>query len=164
VVLDPASFLVVATEGTEVVGFVAGTAQVGALYRSFLRHEGFRAAVGSAGRLVGGWRRTLETLRHGRGGDGGRGEGFELLAIAVDPTDQGSGIGRALVDAFLGQVRAAPCDAAYVVVAESNARAVSLYRRSGFVRREAFELHAGTTSLVMQWTAATGDTVAGHER
>jgi ribosomal protein S18 acetylase RimI-like enzyme len=93
---------------------------------------------------------VFETLRHG-GGGAGTGSGTELLAVAVDPDHQGLGVGSALVDAFLGRVAGVGATEAYVVVGADNATAVRLYERAGFEPGAPFELHAGTTSLVMQW-------------
>ena len=61
----------VAEADGRVVGFVAGSGDVGGLYRSFLWHDGAAAALSVAGRLLRRWRRALETLRHGSA-DGGR--------------------------------------------------------------------------------------------
>jgi ribosomal protein S18 acetylase RimI-like enzyme len=151
IVRSRGSFLVVAEQGSDPVGFVAGSADLGHLYRDFLLHDGLAAAAGAAGRLLRGRRRALETLRHGASGGAGTGRGVELLAIAVDPDRRGGGIGRHLVTAFLRQVTADHGRAAYVVVAGDNVAAVSLYRRAGFVGGGEFELHAGRTSLLMQW-------------
>lgn len=156
IVLWPSSFLEVADLDGRVVGFIAGTEDVGGLYRAFLRHDGLGAALTAAPRLVVGWRRVLETLRHSRSDDDGRGRGVELLAVAVDPDLQGRGTGGRLVGAFLDRVRTDGHAAAYVVVEASNASAVALYRRAGFVPGAEFELHAGTQSLVMQWDATSG--------
>ncbi len=147
----PSSFLLVAEDHGQVVGFIAGSDDVRGLYRAFLLHDGFGAAVTTAPRLLRGWRRMLETLRHGTGTASGTGRGVELLAVAVDPDDQGRGIGADLVDAFLTQVRADSGHAAYVVVESANASATALYRRAGFEPASEFELHAGTRSLMMQW-------------
>ena len=145
------SFLLVAEEGGRVVGFVAGSADVPGLYRAFLLRDGLAAAFHAMGPLLRGWRRAFETLRHGSSAGAGTGRGVELLAIAVDPSHQGRGIGEELVAAFLRQVVANHAHAAYVVVAVDNGRAVGLYRRAGFVGGDEFELHAGTTSVLMQW-------------
>ena len=145
------SFLLVAEDEGRVAGFIAGTSDLRALYRGFLLRDGPAAALGAAHRLVVGWRRAVETLRHGGGKATGTGRGTELLAVAVDPGWQGHGLGARLVDAFLARVRAEGGRAAYVVVAASNTRAVGLYRRAGFTEVGDFELHAGTTSLLMQW-------------
>jgi ribosomal protein S18 acetylase RimI-like enzyme len=145
------SFLLVADADGRVAGFIAGSPDVRALYREFLVHDGPAAAIGAARRLLGGWRRALETLRHGAPGTTGTGRGTELLAVAVDPAWQGRGIGARLVDTFLTRVRADGGRAAYVVVAADNTPAVGLYRSAGFTEVGDFELHAGTTSLLMQW-------------
>jgi len=148
---DSGSFLLVADVDGRVAGFIAGSSDVRALYRAFLVHDGLAAVLGAARRLLGEWRRVIETLRHGAPGATGTGRGTELLAVAVDPAFRGRRIGARLVDAFLAQVRADTGRAAYVVVAADNAPAVGLYRSAGFAEVGDFELHAGTTSLLMQW-------------
>jgi ribosomal protein S18 acetylase RimI-like enzyme len=149
----PGAFLLVADDGPVVVGFVAGSSDVRGLYRTFLIHDGVPAGLSAAPRLARGWRRVLETLRHGAGGGTGTGRGTELLAIAVDPAHEGRGVGAALVAAFCDRVVDAGATGAYVVVEASNTGAVGLYRRAGFVPDTSFELHAGTRSLLMQWDA-----------
>jgi ribosomal protein S18 acetylase RimI-like enzyme len=151
VVLFPGSFLVVADGPGGPVGFIAGSTDVSGLYKSFVWHDGLRAMAGAGRPLVSGWRRVLETLRHGGSSGVGGGRGGELLAVAVDPGCQGQGVGRQLVDAFLDRITANSCDAAHVVVGADNHHAVALYERCGFLPVEKFELHSGTVSLLMQW-------------
>jgi ribosomal protein S18 acetylase RimI-like enzyme len=148
---SPGSFLLVAEADGAVVGFIAGSADVGGLYRTFLVRDGLAAGLAAAPRLVRGWRRVLETLGHGSDGGAGTGRGTELLAIAVDPGREGAGVGTDLVAGFLDRVTAAGGHEAYVVVGADNDGAVRLYTRAGFVAGDAFELHAGTRSLLMQW-------------
>jgi ribosomal protein S18 acetylase RimI-like enzyme len=145
------SFLLVAQSEGGPAGFIAGSTDVSGLYRSFLWHDGVKAALGVAGRLLAGWRRVIETLRHGSAGGTGVGRGAELLAVAVDSSQQGRGEGRQLVGAFLDEVGNRGLKAAHVVVGADNAGAVSLYERAGFVTVDRFELHPGTESLLMQW-------------
>ena len=152
IVLHDGSFLLVVDDGNATIGFLAGTTDVRALYRSFLRHDGPAAAFGSSVRLLCSWRRVLETLRHGGGGSGG---GAELLSVAVDPTAQGRGAGRILVDGFLAEVGRLGHQSATVVVAEANTVATALYAGAGFRVVERFELHAGTVSLLMRWSSDT---------
>ena len=162
IVRSPDSFLLVAEGEGAVVGFIAGTADVGRLYRTFLWRDGPAAAIGVAGPLLRSWRRVIETLRHGSGDGAGRGDGVELLAVAVDPAWQGRGIGGGLVAAFLERVEETPAGEAYVVVAGDNVAAIALYRRAGFEAGESFELHRGTASLLMQWhRARRGGPVGG---
>jgi ribosomal protein S18 acetylase RimI-like enzyme len=142
------SFLLVVEDGATTVGFLAGSTDVAALYRSFLLHDGPAAVLTCSGRLFRSWRRAIETLRHGTRGAG---EGAELLAIAVDPAARGRGVGALLVEAFLTEIGRRRQEAAHVVVASENETAVALYRRAGFAAVDRFELHAGTESLLMQW-------------
>ena len=148
--LDPDSFLIMGESQGTTVGFIAGSTDVGGLYRSFLVRDGAVAALRSCRHLVSQWRRVVETLRHGSGG-AGTGRGAELLAVAVDGSLQGKGAGWSLVTAFLAEVSARGGDAAHVVVGAENTAAVALYRRAGFEDVERFELHPGTESLLMQW-------------
>lgn len=155
IVRQPGCFvLVVGQPGgapDRIAGFVAGSTDVARLYRSFLWRDGVRAALPVAGRLIRSVPKVVETLRHGTGGDAGSGRGTELLAIAVEESQRGTGAGRELVSAFLDEVVACGGDSAHVVVAADNAAAVHLYRRCGFVEAARFELHAGTESLLLQW-------------
>lgn len=152
----PTSFLLVAEADGRVVGFIAGSSDVRGLYKAFVVRDGVVAGAAALPRLIAGWRRTLETLRHGTGGDAGTGRGTELLAVAVEHGVEGRGVGTALVDAFCAEVAGSGADEAYVVVGADNAGAIGLYRRAGFSPVGEFELHAGTRSLVMQWTRSSG--------
>jgi ribosomal protein S18 acetylase RimI-like enzyme len=148
---SPESFLLIIDEDTTPVGFLAGSSDVAALYRTFLWRDGPAAAVACSGRLLRSWRRALETFRHGAASAG---QGAELLAVAVDAAAQGQGGGSLLVEGFLAEIARRGHSAAYVVVAAGNETAVTLYRRAGFRVAARFDLHAGTESLLMQWSAS----------
>ena len=146
----PDSFLLIVQDGTQTVGFLAGSSDVSGLYRSFVLRDGVTAGFTSAGRILRSWRRVLETLRHGASGAA---DGAELLAVAVDPAVRGRGAGTLLVNGFLVEMRQRRQDAAHVVVAADNETAIALYGRAGFGTAERFELHPGTESLLMRWPA-----------
>jgi len=55
----------------------------------------------------------------------------ELLTLAVDPTQQGKGIGRTLTQVFLADV-AQRAETAFLEVAADNAKAIHLYTTEGF--------------------------------
>ncbi|MGO9344228.1 MAG: GNAT family N-acetyltransferase [Acidimicrobiales bacterium] len=153
------SFLLVADEHGDQVGFLAGTLDVGTLYRRFLLRDGAFAAIAAAPRLLRAWPRALETLRHGGRQTARGGASAELLAIAVDPRRRGGRVGTLLVERFLGEIRLAGAGAAHVVVGASNRPAIALYERSGFEVAKTFELHPGTMSVLMRWTS---DGASGH--
>jgi len=160
IVRDPDSFLLVADLGGHHVGFISGSTDVRGLYRRFLVRDGIPAAWSAAPRLIVGWRQVVETLGHGTsggaGGATGTGPGAELLSVAVAPDRQGRGLGRRLVESFLGELESRSCPSGHVVVGAGNVGAVALYERCGFVVAERFELHAGTPSLSMRWDEASG--------
>ncbi len=156
ITLVPDSFLIVAEYQGDTTGFIAGSGDVSGLYRSFLVRDGIPAALGSAGHLIVGWRRVVETLRHGSANGAGTGRGAELLAVAVERHRSGHGTGHMLVEAFLSEVSRRGHTAAHVVVGADNVSAISMYRRSGFSESGRFELHPGTESLLMQWDRAPG--------
>ena len=160
----PDSFLLAAHADGSPVGFVAGSTDVSVLYRRFLLRDGVPAALGSAVPLARSWRRGVETLRHGSSGRTGVGRGAELLAIAVDPAWQGRGAGRILVSSFLDELGARGTDDAYVVVGAENGAAVGLYEQAGFVVHDHFELHPGTSSLLLQWHRPSPPPAAATDR
>jgi ribosomal protein S18 acetylase RimI-like enzyme len=154
----PDSFLLLADAGDAggrpgippLAGFLAGALDLKALYRRFAWRHGPAAALGSLPQLVGALPRVWETLRHGAGAGASAGGGAELLAIAVDPAWRGRHVGTLLVDGFLDEIGRRGVADAQVVVGAGNAAAVALYGRAGFRPAETFELHRGTTSLVMR--------------
>jgi ribosomal protein S18 acetylase RimI-like enzyme len=151
IIVSSDSFLLVAEAEGRIVGFIAGSTDVRGLYRSFLWHDGVRAATLAAGRLISSPRRVFETLRHGSSEGASTARGAELLAIAVALDRQGEGVGGRLVRSFLNEVIRRELDAAHVIVGADNQPAVKLYEKAGFVTADKFELHVGTLSLLMQW-------------
>jgi ribosomal protein S18 acetylase RimI-like enzyme len=149
VALFEGSFLLMADVSGTPVGFLAGALDVGALYRRFLLKDGPLATIASAPRLIRAWPRALETLRHGSSDKAAPGTA-ELLSVAVDPAARGQGAGMLLVSGFIDEARRKGATAAQVVVGADNRTAVSLYSRSGFEQADKFELHPGTTSLLMR--------------
>jgi ribosomal protein S18 acetylase RimI-like enzyme len=151
---SPSSFLLVAECDGTMAGFVAGATDVGALYKQFLIRDGLAASLTSTPQLLRAWRRALETLKHGTSPPGTDARAAaELLAIVVDPEFRGKGVGDTLVSSFLRVTRRRGADVARVVVGRDNRRAVTLYERSGFRLVEHFEMHPGTTSMLMEWSA-----------
>jgi ribosomal protein S18 acetylase RimI-like enzyme len=161
IVRSPKSFLLIAENDLDRIGFAAGTEDVRRLYSEFLWHDGFQAARAALPRVVRSGRRVFETLRYGVGGSSEKSAGAnggsddtpaaELLAIAVAPGERGQGAGHALIDAFTGELSVRRVERARVVVAADNADAIALYRRSGFNPSETIEVHRGTPSQVLTW-------------
>ena len=150
IVRDPDSFLLVAEDGGHIEGFIAGTDDVGALYKSFALRDGVVAGIAAAPRIVRSWRRVWETLRY-PSADGDL-PPAELLAVAVDPSARGRGLGQQLVAALQDEFRRRAVTAARVTVAARNEGAIALYERCGFRRAARIEVHEGTPSEVLVWS------------
>ncbi|MFN2390158.1 MAG: GNAT family N-acetyltransferase [Actinomycetota bacterium] len=146
---DPSGVvLVAASESGAVHGFVAGTPSLGAFYRRFLRRHGVTAAARAAGRLVrpSNLRAALETLDLGRSPAARR---AELMAIAVDPSVRGSGVGRALVEGLMTSLCHDGVRSVAVTVESANRGAVDFYRALGFSPVATTEVHRGTSSEIL---------------
>lgn len=147
----PDAVVFVADAGWRPVGFVAGVADVGALYRDFVRHQGVGAALSALPRLVrpSVLRRAWETLRY----DGDHaGVSAELLAMGVAGEARRRGIATQLGEAFLAAMASQACEQVKVVVASDNSGAIGAYRKLGFVPTATIEVHAGESSEVMVWS------------
>ena len=141
------SFLLITEAQDTAVGFIAGSVALGRLYRSFLLRDGVAASLSAPIRLVTAPPRVLETLRHGGETVGA---GAELLAVAVDPQWRDRHVGSQLVEGFLHELERRGVGAAHVVVGADNAAAIAMYRRAGFAPVRTFEMHRGTSSVLMQ--------------
>lgn len=149
---DEESRAFVAECGGAVVGFIAGTVDTGAFYRRFLRRHGAVAAVRLVPSLVRPrtLRRIYETLRYGS--DGGRADA-ELLAMAVAPRARRKGVGRRLVTSLQEWADEMDITTMKVVVGVENADAIRLYESCGFVDGRTIEVHPGTSSWELVWSA-----------
>ncbi len=160
IVRDPRSFLLVVDGADGLAGMIAGTEDVGALYRAFARRDGWRAAIVAAPRLVRHAPSVVETWRYGGGGHGGsRDEAdlppAELVAVSVAPRARGQGVGRALVRALDDEFDQRGVGAVKVTVGADNEEATRLYRNAGYRDAAAVEVHRGVRSLVLVRKAAS---------
>ena len=151
---SPESVVLVAEDDYAPVGFVAGTTNVDALYRAFVRRRGFRAATAASFRLArpSTIRRAWETYRY----DGDHLDTpAELLSMAVADPFRGRGLGKALGIAFLDAMTARGVDRVKVVVGADNEGALAAYRSMGFIEAGTIEVHAGEPSVAMIWDQAS---------
>jgi ribosomal protein S18 acetylase RimI-like enzyme len=149
IVRDPGSFLVVAVEDGSVVGMCACTEDLGALYRAFVVRDGVVAGLRSAPRILRSLPRVIETLRYPGAEDAADLPEAEVLAVAVDASCSGRGIGRAVVEAALAEFDRRRTPAVKVVAGGDNDAALGLYRATGFSDAARLEVHAGTESVVL---------------
>jgi ribosomal protein S18 acetylase RimI-like enzyme len=150
---SPDAFLLVAVEDGDVMGFLAGADDLHRLYRSFVARDAVVAGTLAAPRLARSLPRALETLRYPS--DTGGLPAAEILAVAVDATAVGQGVGRALVDEGLAEFRRRGIDDAKVVAGAGNAAALRLYERAGFAPHGRIAVHRGSDSEVLVWSSSS---------
>lgn len=151
ILADPGSFAYVVEDAQGVAGFVAATESTRDLYRSFLRHDGARAALHAAPKLARSPRRVWETWRYGAGDEHVALPQAEVLATAVAPRAQGTGLGTRLLDATISEFATRQVTEAMVVTASTNDAARHLYERAGFLANGSTEVHAGVHQDVLVW-------------
>jgi ribosomal protein S18 acetylase RimI-like enzyme len=152
VVRDEGSFLLVSEEGGIVNGMIAGSENVPALYKRFLRREGLAAAVVAAPRLVRNAGSVLETLRYSGSNDDEL-PSAELLSVAVDRTARGQGFGRRLVEALKEEFTRRGTSTSKVVVGADNEPALKLYRECGYRDAASVQVHRDVNSQVLVWSS-----------
>ncbi len=148
----PDSFLLVDERDAMVAGFVAGVADLSALYRTFLLRDGVIAAVAAAPRVVRAVPRVIETLKYPT--TTADLPTAEILAVAVDPARSGQGIGTALVRAATAEFAQRSITAAKVVTTADNHAAIAMYEAAGYRAAAGLEMHPGRESKVLVWTAS----------
>ncbi|MDB4871646.1 MAG: putative glycosyltransferase [Gemmatimonadales bacterium] len=147
----PECVLIAARDRTtaRIVGFVAGTTNAGALYRSFVRKEGLRATLIVARQLSSlktVWR-LLETLRYPAHSHRSVLPVPELTDIAVAKDFVGSGIAQELFHKFADVLRRRGCTSFKVGTGETLQRAQRFYERLGARRMARIEIHSGAGSV-----------------
>lgn len=155
---DDESFLLVDDDGSgRLVGMIAGSENVPALYKRFARRDGLVAATVAAPRLLVNAPRVLETWRYG--GEHGDADvslpTAELLSLAVEESARGRGIGRRLVAALNDEFARRGTSAVKVVAAAQNVAAIALYRDAGYRDAATIEVHRGTESKVLVWSPSS---------
>lgn len=150
---SPDSVLIVTREGVQVVGFVAGTLDMGQVYRRLLRHW-LSLGLSLAPSLLIPTRlwRIIEILQHTRG-EGGHTQGMtlpaaELLSIAVDPSFRGRGHAERLYAELSAYFAERGLAEFKIVVGAALAPAHRFYRRMGAVPVAEIEVHQGVASTV----------------
>jgi ribosomal protein S18 acetylase RimI-like enzyme len=146
------SFILVDDVDEVVVGFVAGVANLSALYRTFMIRDGVVAATMAAPKVVRAVPRVIETLKYPSAT--GEFPDAEILAVAVAVEHTGRGLGTALVRAANTEFLQRNIRAAKVVTTADNIDALAMYHAAGYQRSAELMVHAGRSSEVLVWTAS----------
>jgi ribosomal protein S18 acetylase RimI-like enzyme len=134
-----------------VVAFAAGAMSVGRLYREFLLRDGISAGFVAAPKILRSAKHVWETLRYP--GTTAELPAAEVLSVATAADAGGRGYGRSTVDAVTAELARRGALAVKVTFGADNAAALALYTACDFVPAARVEVHDGTVSEVLVWTA-----------
>lgn len=151
----PDSEVFVVEDGSGLVGFVVGVADLGGFYKWFIRRKWWKAGVAALPALLkpANVRRALESLRYG--GDFEDTEvAAEILSLGVAPRARGAGISSELLDAALRSLTHRGEAAVRVVVGSDNEVAIKAYEKAGFAVSSRVEVHRGESSNVLTWRSS----------
>jgi len=149
--------LIVATNDSGVIGFVAGGSGMGPIYRQMLRDlpallAALAPVIVRPRKLLG----ILEILRRGGGDRDADLPEHELFSIAVAPAARGSGAADRLYQALSTHFREHGVGAFRIVVGDSLAPAHRFYKRMGAEPTTTIRLHDEATSTVYVQTLSNG--------
>jgi ribosomal protein S18 acetylase RimI-like enzyme len=97
---------------------------------------------------------VLETLRY-PASEGDDLPAAEILAVAVEESAGGRGIGRQVVDASTLRLAGRGKTAVKVVTGSDNDVALRLYAGCGFSVRSRIQVHEGVSSEVLVWNSSS---------
>lgn len=147
---SPHAFLLVATEGEEVVGFICGGTDTKKVYRSFMLRWGvfvlpsILPSLLSFGRV----KRILETLLYPSKEEVAELPKPEILNFCVSSRHQRKGIGRLLFHGLTEEFQSRGVSKIRIVTGESQKSAQQFYESLGAKKVADFEVHAGAGSRV----------------
>jgi ribosomal protein S18 acetylase RimI-like enzyme len=136
-------FCIVAKEGDDVLGFIAGTKDIKKLYSFFLKKYFFYSIIFLLPKIFD-IRKIIETLFYPKGDD----VKAELLTIAVKSNFQGRGFAAKMFGAFIEEMRKNNVKLFKVLVGEELLPAISFYEKSGFKFLKEVEVHRGHKSKI----------------
>lgn len=146
---DENSFGIVAVEGNTVLGFVAFSTNLSALYKHVVRKKGFKFAFILARRMLSFrvFKKVIDNILYPSKMKKAGLPSAELLSIVVARQAQGKGIARQLVQKGLEESAARGIDKVKVLVSAENEPANKLYKNSGFKFHSQINSH-GTISNI----------------
>ncbi len=145
-----ASFVIVAETDKRVVGFIAGSAGMGKVYRNFIKRAGWRA-IWALGRKLLSFRRIrrmLETLLYPAWRSKQDLPGEEIINFCVAGDMQRRGVGRRLFEELAAEFVRRGVGKIKIVTGAQQRKAQKFYEKAGAQRAAEIEVHKGQTSLV----------------
>lgn len=136
-------FCIVAKEGGEITGFIAGTKNIKKLYAHFLKKYFFYSIIFLLPKIFSA-KKIVETLFYPKNED----IKAELLTIAVKKEFQGQGVAKKMFEVFVSEMKNRDVSIFKVLVGEELLPAISFYEKNGFAFLKETEVHKGHKSRI----------------
>ena len=140
-------FCVVAKNDKEVVGFIAGTAEIKKLYSFFVRKYLIFSFFVLLPKIFD-IRKILENIFYIKKEE----IKPELLTVAVSSNFQGQGIAKKMLEIFISEMRKREVKIFKVVVGEDLKPAINFYEKSGFLFLKDISVHHNKKSRIYTYT------------
>ncbi len=144
------AFILVAEDGKEVVGFIAGSLATGKVYKDFMRRAGLKSLFVMLPKLLSPARvkRILETLLYPKKQRDSELPDPEILNFCVKGDRQGAGVGGMLFRALCEEMKSRQVEKIRIVTGGNQVSAQAFYEAKGAVLAKEIEVHSGDKSLV----------------
>lgn len=142
------SFVVVAKENNQIVGFISGCTNLNHFYRHFLKKYFFSICFILLPKIfkISIFKKIKETLQYKNTKNNLPPE--ELLSIGVVKKFQGQGIAQALLTEFIKEMKKRKVNQFKVIVGEKLPRAIAFYEKMGFKFFSKLSIHQGQSSRI----------------
>jgi len=132
-ILSKESFVVVAKENNQIIGFISGCVNVKNFYKDFLKNHTFSAIIILLPKFFNfvTIKKIFETLKYSKRKEDNLPEA-ELLVIASKREFHGKGIALKTFECFINEMKKREIEQFKVIVGENLSRAIGFYEKMGF--------------------------------
>lgn len=154
VIENPESFTVIARENGEIAGFIAGSTDIGKLYKDFFQKHSWRVVISGFFTLINPkkWKNIAQILRYPKIEQMRDLPQAELISIAVKKELQGKGIAKAMFEMFVSEMKKRNVKAFKAMAGEKLTSAIALYEKLGFRYVSQISIHPETASRIYIYT------------
>jgi len=148
-ILSKESFVVVAKENNQIIGFISGCVNVKNFYKDFLKNHTFSAIIILLPKFFNfvTIKKIFETLKYSKRKEDNLPEA-ELLVIASKREFHGKGIALKTFECFINEMKKREIEQFKVIVGENLSRAIGFYKKMGFSFHSNTNIHGKESSRI----------------
>jgi len=156
-IMSKNSFVVVARENNQIIGFISGCTNVKNFYKYFLKKYTLWAIIILLPKLLkfATIKKIFETLKYSRKKEENLPE-TELLVIAIKKEFHGQGIAIKMFNFFVNEMKNKKIKQFKVIVGKNLSRAIGFYEKMGFKFHSNTQIHQGPLSKIYIYNVKSG--------